>query len=417
MPGRQTTRRRVLGAALAAAAAPRAWAAPGPVRIGVMTDESGPYTDSGGAGSIVAARMAAQDFGPTVLGRTIEIQHADSQNKPAVAGTIARAWYDAGVDAIVDLPLTPVAASVQQVAREKRRTVMITAATVSEFTSKNCAPVSSHWPVDTHALATGTSRVMSGMGVRTWFFITVDNSFGVALQAQATALITAAGGRVLGSVPFPVGNGDFSSQIVQAQNSGANVIGLASVGGDQVNLIKQSAEFGLQRNGAQLAGFLVYITDIHALGLDAAQGLRFPASFYWDQNAAARAFSRRFMAERHAVPTQNQALVYTSVLHFLRAMARAGSDDALAVNAAMRAMPIDFLGRPATMRADGRVLFDVALYRVKRPEESHAPWDYYAAIGEVPAAEAFLPMNPACAAEAPGLTGPGSSAPTPSHDR
>jgi branched-chain amino acid transport system substrate-binding protein len=390
------TRRGVLGAALASALPIGAARAAGPVRIGVMTDESGPYTDSGGPGSIAAARMAVQDFGPSVLGRPIEILHADSQNKPAVAGTLARAWYDDGVDAIVDLPLTPVAAAVQQIAHEKGRTVIITAAAVKEFTSKTCAPISSHWANDTHALAAGTSRVVSPG--QSWFFITVDNRFGVALQAEVEPLIVAGGGRVIGSAPYPVGNGDFSSQIVQAQSSGATVIGLASVGGDQVNLIKQSAEFGLRRGGVQLAGFLVYITDIHSLGLAAAQGFSFPVSFYWDQNDAARAFTKRFMAERAAVPTQNQASVYACVLHFLKAMAKAGTDDPIAVNKAMRALPIDFLGRPASLRADGRVLFDVMLYRVKKPEESRAPWDYYTLIGSIPAAEAFLPMNPACAA-------------------
>jgi branched-chain amino acid transport system substrate-binding protein len=373
-------------------------AASPPVRIGVLTDETGPYADSGGAGSVVAARMAAQDMGGTVLGRPIEILRADTQNRPDIAGSIARAWYDSGVDAITDLPVTPVAAAVQQIAREKRRTVMITASAVSEFTSKNCAPTSSHWAEDTHAITTAASKVLTGAEGRSWFFITVDFSFGVALQAEATKVIEANGGKVLGSVRFPIGNADFSSQILQAQSSGAAIIGLASVGGDQVNLIKQSAEFGLQSNGARLAGFLVYITDIHALGLPVAQGLSFPASFYWDQNEPARAFTQRFQSERHAVPTQNQALVYASTLHFLKSMTQAATDDPIAVNKAMRALPVDLFGRPATIRGDGRVMYDVVLYRVKRPEDSHAPWDYYTAIGHIPAEEAFLPMNPMCLA-------------------
>lgn len=389
-------RRAVLaGAALLAG---RARAQEGRVRIGVLTDEAGPYASSGGAGSVAAARMAVQDFGSAVLGHPVEIIHADTQNKPDVAGSIAREWYDGGVDAITDLPVTPVAAAVQQVARDKLRTVLITGAAVTEFTSKTCAPVSSHWADDTHALAAGTAKVLTEGGGKTWYFVTVNFSFGEALQAEAARVIEAAGGKVLGGTKFPIGNTDFSSQLVQAQTSGARVIGLASVGGDQVNLLKQAAEFGMQTGGPQtLAGFLVYLTDIHALGLDVAQGLRFPTSFYWDQNPAARAFGQRFMAERKAMPTQNQANVYAATTHFLRAMAQAGTRDALAVGRAMRAMPVGYFGADATMRADGRVLRDLTLYRVKAPGESTGAWDYLAPVGSVAAGEAFLAINPACA--------------------
>jgi branched-chain amino acid transport system substrate-binding protein len=267
------------------------------VRIGVLTDENGPYTDSGGGGSILAARMAAQDFGPTLLGRQVEIMHADTQNKPDIASAIARNWYDNGVDAIIDLPVTPVAAAVQQVAREKGRTVMITAAAITEFTSKLCSPVSSHWADDTHALTTGVARLMTGPTSRTWFFITVNFSFGEALETLTAKAIEASGGKVVGDVKFPIGSSEFSSQIVAAQSSGASIVGIAAVGGDQVNLLKQAAEFGLGKNGVRLAGFLVYITDIHALGLEVAQGLGFPASFYWDQNEESRGFAKRFQAE------------------------------------------------------------------------------------------------------------------------
>lgn len=396
MSARDVGRRAVLaGAALLAG---RARAQEAGVRIGVLTDESGPYASSGGAGSVAAARMAVQDFGGAVLGQPVEIIHADTQNKPDVAGSIAREWYDGGVDAITDLPVTPVAAAVQQVARDKVRTVLITAAAVTEFTSKTCAPVSSHWADDTHALAAGTSKVLTEAGGKTWYFITVNFSFGEALQAEATRVIEAAGGKVLGGTKFPLGNTDFSSQLIQAQTSGAQVIGLASVGGDQVNLLKQAAEFGMQTGGPQtLAGFLVYLTDIHALGLDVAQGLRFPTSFYWDQNPAARAFGQRFMAERRAMPTQNQANVYAATTHFLRAMAQAGTRDALAVGRAMRALPVGYFGVDTTMRADGRVLHDLTLYRVKAPGESNGAWDYLAPIGSVAAKEAFLAINPACA--------------------
>ncbi len=389
-------RRALLGGA-ALLAATRARAQDAPVRIGVLTDEAGPYADSGGAGSVAAARMAVQDHGGTVLGRPVEVLHADTLNKPDVAAIQARHWYDAGVDAITDLPVTPVAAVVQQVAAEKQRTVMITAAAVTAFTAKTCAPISSHWADDTHALTTAIGKTLTAEGRPDWFFITVDFSFGAALQAAATQVIEANGGRVIGSARFPIGNGDFSAQVVQAQSSRAKVIGLAAVGGDQVTLIKQAAEFGLGTGGAQtLAGFLIYITDIHALGLKVAQGLTVSTGFYWDQDDGTRAFARRFFAGRHAMPTKNQAMVYASTRHFLRAMAQAGTRDAMAVNAAMRALPVDLFGTPATLRADGRVLYDLGIWRVKRPEESRAAWDYYAPIGRLAAAEAFLPINPAC---------------------
>ncbi len=391
-------RRTVLGAAVLAAAGRRlACAQSGAVRIGVLTDEAGPYASSGGAGSIAAARMAAADFGSSVLGQPIEIIHADTQNKPDVAGAIARQWYDEGVDAITDLPVTPVAAAVQQVARDKSRTVLITAAAVTEFTSKTCAPISSHWADDTHAMAAGSSQVITKAGGTSWFFISVDFSFGAALQAEATKVIEANGGAVAGTAKFPLGNTDFSSQIVQAQTSGAKVIGLASVGGDQVNLIKQLAEFGLQgKSGQTVAGFLVYITDIDALGLEVAQGLRFPTSYYWDRSEGTRSFAKRFFAERRAMPTQNQANIYAATTHFLKGMAQASTRDAVAVNRAMRALPVAYFGEATTIRADGRVLRDLTLYRVKAPNESKAPWDYLAPIGSIPASDAFLPANPAC---------------------
>jgi branched-chain amino acid transport system substrate-binding protein len=392
------TRRTLLASAPLLAAAP-ARAQQAPIRIGVLTDESGPYASSGGPGSITAARMALADFGPSVLGLPIEIIHADTQNKPDVAGATARQWYDQGVDAITDLPVTPVALAVQQVAKEKSKTVMITAAAITEFTSKFCSPISTHWADDTHAMAAGIGQVITKAGGTTWYFVTVDFSFGAALQAEATKVIEANGGKVLGGAKFPLGNTDFSSQILEAQSSGAKVLGLASVGGDQVNLMKQLAEFGLQgKTGQTLAGFLVYITDIEALGLDTAQGFRFPSSFYWDQSEGTRAFSKRFFAERKAMPTQNQANIYAATLDFLKSMAKAGSRDAIAVNKAMRADPLDYFGQQTTIRADGRVLHDVTLYRVKAPSESKYPWDYLAPIGLVPAAEAFLPANPACTA-------------------
>lgn len=385
--------RRAVMAGAAGAVFTRARAASGSVRLGVLTDENGPYADSGGPGTILAVRMAAQDFGGTVLGRTVEVIHADTQNKPDVAGSIARGWYDQGVDAVLDLPVTPVALAVQQIAKEKGRTVMITAAAISEFTSKFCSPTSSHWADDTHAMTTAAAKLQPG---GTWFFITVDFSFGDALQNLTTKAIEANGGKLLGSARFPIGATDFSSQVLAAQASGAQVVGLAAVGNDQVNLIKQVHEFGLLKSGMKMAGFLVYISDIHALGLEVAQGYSFSSSFYWDQSDASRAFAKRFMAEHKAAPTRNQALNYAAATHFLKAMAQAGTDDPIAVNKAMRSLPVNYFGRPTTMRTDGRLLYDVPLWRVKAPSQSKGPWDYYEQVGMVPANEAFLPMTAGC---------------------
>ncbi len=371
-----------------------------PLRVGVLTDQNGPYADASGAGALLAARLAIADFGGEVQGSKVEAIIGDTQNKPDVAASVARAWYDTqGVELITDLPVTPVALAVQQVAREKSRSVIITAAAASEFTSKFCAPTSVHWADDTHALAAGVATSVVANGGKSWFFITVDFAFGLGLEREASAVIGAGGGRVLGSARYPLGTSDFSSLILQAQASGAQVIGLASVGGDLVNLIKQCGEFGVGQDGKQiLAGFLIYITDIRALGQKVAAGFSFPSGFYWDQNDTARAFAKRFYAERKAMPTRAQAGTYAGVLHFLKAMAKAGTRDAVAVGRAMRAMPGDYLGRPATVRADGRVLYDVSLYRVKTAAETKASWDYYTSAGTLAAKDAFLPMTAACGA-------------------
>ena len=328
-------RRAALGGGALLAAGPlvrardaRAQQNAGPVRIGVLTDETGPYADSGGKGSVLAAQMAVADFGSTVLGRPIEIVHGDTQNKPDIAASLARQWYDSGVDAIVDLPVTSVASAVQQVAKEKNRTVMITAGAATEFTSKTCSPVSTHWADDTHALSVGAATHIVKSGGKTWYFITVDYAFGAALERDATEVITANGGRVLGTVEYPIGNADYSSMLLQAQASEAQVIGLASVGADLVNLVKQAGEFGVQTSGRQtLVGFLIYITEVHALGLQVAQGFTFASGFYWDQNDVSRAWSKHFLATQKAMPTRVQAGVYTASLHFLKGMQKAGTAD------------------------------------------------------------------------------------------
>ncbi len=392
-------RRGIIAGGLLAAGLPRPARArdAGTISIGVLNDQTGPYSDSGGPGSVLSAQMAVNDFGGTIHGKRIEILSADTHNKPDVAASVARQWYDSGVDVIVDLPVTPIAAAVQEIAREKIRSVMISAAVVTEFTSKTCAPISTHWVDDTHSMVSATTRAAVEDGGRKWFFVTVDYSFGHGLQASATALIEAAGGKVIGNAVFPIGNTDFSSQIVAARSSGADIIGLAAVGNDQVNLIKQFGEFTAGAGRKQrLAGFLVYITDIHALGLPLSQGLTFGSGFYWDQNDQARAFARRFEAGRKAMPTKTRAAVYTSCLHFLKSMQKAGTSDPIEVNRAMRSLPVNNFGRPATVRADGRVIYDLTLYRVKSPAASRGPWDYFEAVGSIPAAEAFLPMTRVC---------------------
>ena len=393
----------LLACALLALALPARAQLPDTIRIGVLTDESGPYADTGGPGSVVAAQMAAADFGGTLDGHKIEIVHADTQNKPDVASTIARRWFDTeGVSAVVDLPVTPVALAVQQLAKEKDRTVMITAAAISEFTSKLCSPVSTHWADDTHALTTGTARALLEQGGKRWFFITVDMAFGAALQRDATAIVIAGGGGVVGEAKHAIGATDYSSQLLQAQASGADVVAFASVGGDLVNLIKQAHEFGLGVPGSgagskqRLGGFLIYISDIHALGLPVAQGFNLTAGFYWDQSDESRAFAKRFMAQTGMMPGKDHAAIYAAVLHYLQAAKQAGTVEAVAVNRAMRAAPVDYFGHQASIRTDGRLMDDVTLYRVKTPAESKGAWDYYTKVQTIPAGEAFLPANPDC---------------------
>ncbi|WP_375459231.1 ABC transporter substrate-binding protein [uncultured Enterovirga sp.] len=373
------------------------------VRIGVLTDLSGPYADSGGKGSVAAAEMAVKDFGGSVRGKKVEIISADHQNKPDIASTTARRWFDTErVDAVIDLPVTAIALAAQQVAKEKGRTVMITAAATSDFTAKLCNPTSSHWTDDTQALTAGTARAVFERGGKSWYFITVDHAFGAALQRDASEVVTKLGGKVVGNSRFPLGNADFSSFLLQAQNSGADVVAFAAVGDDFSRAIKQANEFGLMSGKQTMTGFLVYVTDIHALGLPVAQNLTFSEAFYWDQNEATRAFAKRFFDQVGIMPTKNHALIYTAIGHYLKAIDKAGTDEAVAANKAMRSIPVAFFGRDATLRADGRLLYDPVLYRVKKPADSKAPWDYYETVRSIPAAEAFLPMNPACANSSPG---------------
>ena len=366
-----------------------------PIKIGVLTDESGPFVDSGGPGSTAAAEMAAKDFGGEVLGRKVEIVHANTLNKVDVAVAIARRWFDVeGVDAITDLPVSPIAFAVQALAKEKNRTVFITAGATTDITSKYCAIGSSHWADDTYSMATSIAKAETEAGAKTWFFLTVDTAFGAALQKTTTEVVEAHGGKVVGSVKYPINAPDFSSLLLQAQASGADRIALASVGADLNNQIKQAAEFGIGNDGKQaMVGFLVYIQSVNALGLKTAQNLNLTSGFYWDQSDSSRAFAKRFFETQHQMPSHNHAAIYAAVTHYLQSIKAAGSDDATAVGKGMRAAPIDFFGRPAKMRADGRVMYDITLYRVKAPENSKGPWDYLERVRDIPAKEAFKPQN------------------------
>ncbi len=390
---RMLTATALLAAALGCAAPAAAQISGNVVRIGVLGDQSGMASDSAGKGSVLAAQMAVQDFGGKVGNAAIEILHADSQGKPDVASSVVRRWFDVdGVDAVADVPFTSVALAVNAVAASANRTVLIASAASSDLTGKACQAVTTQWSDDSYALSVGAARAIVKDGGSSWYFITADYTFGHALERDATRSIEQSGGKVVGSVRHPLNTADFSSYLVHAQGSGARIVAFASVGTDTIVALKQAAEFGLAQGGQRLAPLLVFLTDIHSLGLAAAQGSLIAEGFYWDQNDAARTWSRRFLAAHGKMPTKAQAAAYVSVLHYLRAVEAVGTDEARAVNARMRQMPVDYFGRPATIRPSGRVVYDLSLYQVKAPAESRQAWDYYRQVGIVPADQAFRPM-------------------------
>jgi branched-chain amino acid transport system substrate-binding protein len=365
------------------------------VKIGVLNDRSGVYADLSGEGSVVAARMAVEDFDAASKGINVEIVSADHQNKADIASNIARQWYDQdGVDAIFDVPTSSAALAVSEITREKDKIFINSGAGSADLTGKACSPNTIHWTYDTWALAHGTGGAMVAAGFDTWFFITADYAFGHALEADTSAVVTEAGGQVLGSVRHPFPGQDFSSFLLQAQASGAKVIGLANAGGDTVNTIKQASEFGITQSGQALAGLLIFITDVNALGLDAAQGLVLTESFYWDLNDDTRAWSDRFAQTMNgAKPTMVQAGVYAGVLHYLKAIEATGSKDAKTVMASMKATPTsDPLFGEGEVRVDGRKIHDMYLFKVKAPEASTGPWDYYELVATIPADKAFRPL-------------------------
>ncbi|MCA0317669.1 MAG: ABC transporter substrate-binding protein [Proteobacteria bacterium] len=365
------------------------------IKIGVLNDRSGLYADLTGEGSALAARMAVEDFGAAAKGLNVQIVSADHQNKPDVGANIARQWYDNdGVDAIADVPTSSVAFAVNQITREKNKIMLNSGAASSDLTGAQCSPNTVHWTYDTYALAQGTGGAMVKAGGDTWFFLTADYAFGHALERDTAAVVTKAGGRVVGAVRTPFPGTDFSSFLLQAQSSRAKVIGLANAGGDTINSIKQAAEFGITQGGQKLAGLLVFVTDVHALGLQTAQGLILTESFYWDLNDGTRAFSERFARQRGGnKPTMVQAGVYGATLHYLKAAAATKSRDATANMAWMKGNQTDdpLFGK-GTIRADGRKMHPVYLFEVKKPSESKGPWDYYKLIATLPAEEAFRPI-------------------------
>lgn len=364
------------------------------VKIGVMNDRSGIYADIAGEGSVVAARMAVEDFDAESKDINVEIVSADHQNKPDVGSTIARQWYDQeNVDVIVDVPTSSVALAVNDITRESDKVFLNSGAASSDLTGSACSPNTIHWTYDTWQLANGTGNAVVANGGDTWFFVTADYAFGHALERDTSAVVEAAGGEIVGTVRTPFPGTDFSSFLLQAQSSGAKVIGLANAGGDTINSIKQASEFGITQGGQSLAGLLVFINDIHALGLDVAQGLLLTSSFYWDLNDQTREWSARFEEETGKKPSMVQAGVYSSILHYLKAVEAVGDKTSKDVIAKMKETPTDDpLFGQGEIRADGRKIHDSYLFRVKTPDESKGPWDYYETISTTPAAEAFRPL-------------------------
>jgi len=366
----------------------------GVVKIGILTDLSGQLADSTGAGSILAAEMAVADFGP-IDGVKVEIISADHQNKADIGAATARKWYEVdGVDAIIDVPNSAVAMAVQQITREKDRIAIFSSPASSDLTGKACSPNGIHWTYDTHALAHVTGDAVVASGLKDWFFLTSDYAFGHALERDTGAVVQQAGGKVRGSVRMPANASDFSSFLLQAQSSKADVVALATAGLDTQNAIKQAAEFGLAESGKAMAALLLAITEVNALGLKATQGIRLTAPFYWDMSDDTRAFAKRFHEKRKAMPTFYQAGVYGAVSHYLKAVKAAKTDAAGPVMAKMKEIPVnDFMTQDGKVREDGRVIRDMHLFQVKTPEESKAPWDYYKLAATVPDDKAFRPLS------------------------
>ena len=369
----------------------------GTIRIGVLNDMSGTYSDLSGRGSLIAARMAVEDFGAAAKGMKVEIVGADHQNKPDVGSNIVRKWIDTGkVDVIVDVPTSSVALAVNEIVRDKNKVFLVSGGATSDLTGAKCTPNTIHWTYDTWALANGTGQAIVKTGGDTWFFLTANYAFGLALERDTAAVVVKNGGKVLGRVRHPFPATDFSSFLLQAQASKAKIIGLANAGADTVNSIKQASEFGIVRGGQKLAALLAFITDVHALGLQASQGLIMTEAWYWDLNDANREFAKKFAPQNKGIyPTMVHAGVYSAVTHYLKAVEALKSDaDGKAVVAKMKELPTDdkLFGK-GTVRADGRKIHPMYLVEVKTPTESKGPWDYFKVRATIPADEAFRPLS------------------------
>ncbi|MCP5365459.1 MAG: ABC transporter substrate-binding protein [Hyphomicrobiales bacterium] len=361
------------------------------VKIGILSDMSGTYSDLAGQGTVVAAEMAVEDFGPTVAGTPIEVISADHQNKADIAASTAREWIDVqGVDMIGDLVTSSVALAVQEVGREKNIVTMVSGAASSRLTGEDCAPTGFHWTYDTYALAKGTGQAVVQNGGDTWFFITADYAFGHSLESDVSKIVEANGGKVVGTVRHPFPSADFASYLLQAQASGAKIIGLANAGADTTNAIKQAAEFGIVESGQSLAGLLVFITDVNSLGLKTAQGLLLTTGWYWDLNDETRAWAARFEKRTGKKPTMVHVGVYSSVMSYLKAVEEAGTDEAQAVSKMLKSMEInDVFAKGGKVYPNGRMAHTMYLVKVKKPSESKGDWDYYTVVREIPGNEAY----------------------------
>ena len=361
------------------------------VKIGILNDQSGLYADYGGKYSVEAARMAIDDFGNEVLGQKIELVTADHQNKPDLGAAIARRWYDSeGVDMIAELTTSSVALAVQELSKEKKKIDIVVGAATSRITGDACTPYGFHWAHDTRALAVGTGGALVEAGGDSWFFLTADYAFGYALEKDTSDIVTAKGGKVLGSVRVPLNSSDFSSFLLQAQSSKAKIVGLANAGLDTTNSIKQAAEFGIVRGGQKLAALLMVLSDVHGLGLEAAQGLVLTEGFYWDQNDRARAFGERFLKRTGVMPNSIHAGTYSATLSYLKAVKAAGTKDSDAVVKKLKELPVDDAFAQGKVQENGRMVHDMYLFEVKKPSESKRPWDYYKQIAVIPGDKAFF---------------------------
>jgi branched-chain amino acid transport system substrate-binding protein len=365
------------------------------VRIGVLNDQSNVYADLGGPGSVIAARMAIEDVGGKVLGKPVDILAADHQSKADVGASIARQWLDADkVDMVIGFDNSSVALAVEQVAFQKNRIAIAGAIGTTAFTGKSCTPNEAAWVYDAYALTNTLARSVVARGQDTWYFITVDYSLGHSLEADATSAVVASGGKVLGSARHPLNTADFSAYLLQAQASGAKVVAMANAGGDMTNATKQANEFGLTRAGQTVVSLLTFITDVNSVGLKAAQGLTFVTAFYWDRDDESRAWSKRFFELHKRMPTMAQAAVYSAIRHYLTAIEAAGTDEAKAVMAKMREIPVnDFYAKNGRVREDGRMVHDMYFVQVKTPAESTGPWDYYKILSTIPGDQAFRPLD------------------------